>query len=469
LHFPLTFGVLLVLPIFLFSCDKASESGSKIRKPNFIFIFADDLGYGDLGPYGSTVNRTPHLDRMAGDGMRFTDFYSTSGVCTPSRASLMTGSYPRRVDLHEDENELWVLFPKGRKGLNPSELTVAEMLQEEGYATACIGKWHLGDQSPFLPTRHGFDTYYGIPYSNDMGRKDVPLPLMRDETVIEAPVDQSMLTKNYTREALKFIEENRDRPFFIYLPHTMPHVPLFSSEAFAGESANGKYGDTIEELDWSTGQILDKLEDLGIDENTLVIFSSDNGASLSKMRSNGPLRGGKGSTHEGGMRVPFIAWWPGHVPGGTVCHELSSTLDILPTFAHLSGGEVPSDRLIDGKNIWPLLAGEEGAESPHEAFFYYHTTQLQAVRAGKWKLILPQDVKKIGWNKTEENTPLQLFDLSRDIHEDNDLSDRYPDVVARLMTLAEKAKVDLGDRGSEGRGQRKAGWVEDPAPLLQGN
>ncbi len=452
----------LVLPLPSTTLAKAKE----VQRPNFIFIFADDLGYGDLGCYGSTKHRTPHFDRLAAEGMRFTDFYVTSGVCTPSRSSLMTGCYPRRVDMHENAKGRWVLFPRGNKGLHPHEITVAEILKQQGYATACIGKWHLGDQQKFLPTRHGFDYYYGIPYSNDMGQKKIPLPLVRNETVIEAPVDQRTLTQNYTREALQFIEKNRDQPFFLYLPHTMPHVPIFSSEAFQGKSANGKYGDAVEEMDWSTGQILEKLEQLGLDEQTLVIFSSDNGAGGRAGGSNAPLRGGKGSTDEGGMRVPFVARWPGQVPAGQVCSELASTIDILPTLVHLAGGRLPTDRIIDGKNIWPLLSGADGAVSPHQAFFYYHTTQLQAVRAGKWKLILPQEIKKIGWDDLAEDTPLRLIDLSQDIHEDRDVSRQFPEVVEELQGFADQARRNLGDMGSKGKGQRQADWIDEPSPLV---
>ncbi|HYW78086.1 MAG TPA: sulfatase, partial [Thermoguttaceae bacterium] len=300
----------------------ADVDNSGVRPPNFIIIFCDDLGYADVGCFGSKNIRTPNVDRMAAEGMRFTDFYCTSGVCSPSRSSLMTGCYPRRVNLHQNHNDLCVLFPADRKGLNPNEITIAEVLKQADYATMCIGKWHLGDQRQFLPTRQGFDTYFGIPYSNDMGRKNIPLPLLRDETVIEAPAVQEKLTGRYTEEAIRFIEKNEDRPFFIYLPHTFPHVPLFASERFRGKSAAGKYGDAVEELDFSTGEILAALKRLKIDEQTLVIFTSDNGGASG---SNAPLRGRKGGTDEGSLRVPFIVRWPGHVPPGTTCREITST------------------------------------------------------------------------------------------------------------------------------------------------
>ena len=437
------------------------------QKPNFIIIFADDLGYGALACYGSTKNRTPHIDRMAAEGMRFTDFYVTSGVCTPSRSSLMTGCYPRRVGLHVDSANKWVLFPKAKKGLNPDEITISEILEGQGYATACIGKWHLGDQPPFLPTRQGFDYYYGIPYSNDMNRPAIPLPLMRNEEVIEAPAQQATLTQDYTREALAFIENHKGDPFFLYLPHTMVHLPLQASADFKGKSANGRYGDALEEVDWSTGEILKKLHELGIDKNTMVIFSSDNGSNGRGGGSNAPLRGFKGDTDEGSMRVPFVVRWPDRIPAKSVCPELASTIDLLPTIARLAGGTIPGDRVVDGMDIWPLMAGQEGARSPHEAFFYYHTGQLQAVRSGQWKLVLPQAKKKRGWSGEELDTPLRLINLAEDIHEDNDRSELFPEIVAKLSRFVEQARGDLGDMEKGGAGQREAGWVEDPSPLLR--
>ena len=293
-------------------------------RPNFVLIFVDDLGYADIGPFGSKLHRTPNLDRMAAEGRKLTSFYVTANICTPSRSSLMTGSYPRRVGLDENEEGQWVLFPGNKEGMHPNEITVAEVLKEVGYQTACVGKWHLGDQREFLPTRQGFDSYFGIPFSNDMGhdsrRKPYgypPLPLLRMENVIGEEPDQRLITKRYTDEALKFIEANRDGPFFLYLAHTMPHWPQYSSERFAGRSKNGKWGDAVEEIDWSTGEVLDKLKDLGIDENTLVIFTSDNGGATNYGARNEPLRGGKGTTWEGGHRVCFVARWTGRIPSGT--------------------------------------------------------------------------------------------------------------------------------------------------------
>jgi len=380
-------------------------------KPNFIIIFCDDLGYGDLGCFGSKLHRTPNLDRMAEQGTMFTSFYVTSSVCTPSRASLMTGCYPKRVDMHQDSHGKCVLFPVENKGLNPNEITIAEILKQQGYATCCIGKWHLGDQPPFLPTRHGFDYYFGIPYSNDMGTRkgtsNPPLPLMQNEKVIEAPVLQDTLTKRYTEEAIKFIKKNKDRPFFLYLPHTMVHNPLNPGSRFRGRSANGLYGDALEEIDFYTGRIL-----------------------------------------------------------GKTCHQIATSMDLLPTFARLAGTQPPTDRIIDGKNIWPLISGQPNAGSPHEAFYYYQIDQLQAVRSGKWKLHLPLKPKKRHWGKPITEAPLALYDLENDIAEKNNLAQHHPNVVKRLLALAEKARSDLGDLDRKGENIRPAGWVQNPKPLL---
>ena len=442
---------------------RAAAGATQTRPPNFIVIFCDDMGYGDLGCFGSTEHRTPHLDRMAAQGARFTSFYVTSGVCTPSRSSLMTGCYPRRVSMHEG-----VLFPIAKRGLNPSEITIAELLKPAGYATACVGKWHLGDQPEFLPTRQGFDYYFGIPYSNDMGgpRRHYPdLPLMRNETVIEAPVDQNTLTQRYTEETLRFIAANKDKPFFVYLPHSMVHNPVHASDAFRGKSANGRYGDAVEEIDWSTGEIVKALQRLGIDEHTLIVFTSDNGAANRWGGSNAPLSGFKGSTLEGGMREPCIVRWPGRIPAGRACDEMAITMDLLPTFARLAGTQPPTDRVIDGQDIWPLMAGEEGAQSPHEAFYYYRGASLEAVRSGKWKLHLPRPASGKG-RRARKARPARLIDLSADVAEKTNLAEQHLDVVKRLMTLADKARADLGDGKTPGAGQRPAGMVVTPVPLL---
>jgi len=450
----------------------------KPARPNFVVIFCDNLGYGDIGCFGSTLHRTPHVDRMAREGRKFTSFYVSSGVCTPSRASLMTGCYPRRVNMQVSDTGGAVLHPVSPKGLNPDEVTIAEVLKTRGYATAIIGKWHLGDQPRFLPTRQGFDYYFGIPYSDDMTprprglRKSwPPLPLLENERVIDAPVDRNLLTKRTTEKAVAFIRRNKDRPFFLYFPQTMPGSTAapFSSKTFRGKSKNGPYGDSVEEIDWSTGQLLSTLKNLGLDEKTLMIWTSDNGAPRRNppQGRNTPLGGWGYTTWEGGMRVPCVVRWPGHVPAGTVCDELSCTMDLLPTFARLAGAKVPDDRLIDGKDIGPLLLGHSGAKTPHKAYYYYQGEQLQAVRSGKWKLHLPIRYRPWGRRKTPTKPRLAaLFDLLADIGETTNVAAKHPDVVARLLKLAETARQDLGDVGRKGAHQRPAGRVKNPQPLV---
>ena len=451
---------------------RAGPAEKARRRPNFIVILCDNLGYGDVGCFGSKKHRTPHVDRMAREGMRLTSFYATSGVCTPSRAGFMTGCYPRRVSMHVDERGGAVLRPVSRKGLHPDEVTIAEVLKARGYATACIGKWHLGDQPAFLPTRQGFDLYLGIPYSDDMvERKDrgwPPLPLMRNERVIEAPVDRNTLTGRYTEEAVRFIEANREKPFFLYLPHAMPgstQAP-FAGKRFRGKSANGPYGDSVEEIDWSTGEILAALQRLGLDKDTLVVWTSDNGAPRRRppQGSNAPLRGWGYTTAEGGMRVPCVARWPGRIPAGRSCDDVCTMMDLLPTFARLADASAPSDRIIDGKDIRPLLSGQPGAGSPYEAFFYYYMAQLQAVRSGCWKLYLPLDGKQVGFGAKTVSAAAELYDLDADIGETANLADKHPDVVRRLMALAEGARNDLGDLERPGKGQRAAAFVKESVP-----
>jgi len=421
------------------------------RPPNFVVIFIDDMGYQDVGCFGSPLIKTPRIDGMAREGVRFTSFYAHP-VCTPSRAALMTGCYPMRVSLPA------VINQRSAIGISDYEITMAQMLKTRGYATGCIGKWHLGWQTPFLPTRHGFDYYYGIPYSNDMNgsdREPPGPPLMRNEKIIEQPAVQDTLTQRYTLEAVSFITRNRNRPFLLYLPHTMVHVPLHVSDAFRGKSARGLYGDVVEEIDWSTGEILDTLKKLGLDDNTMVVFTSDNGPWLIKKDDGGcalPLREGKGSTYEGGMRVPCVMRWPGQIPAGTACSEAAMTMDLFPTFARLAGAQVPRDRIIDGKDIWPLISGKPGAVCPHEAIFYYRADRLQAVRSGKWKLIL---------ERTADNVKQALYNLEADIGEKTDLAAAYPSVVNRLVGLAEQCRDDLGDSitGRKGRNCREPGRV----------
>ena len=465
------FAVLVVWSLVLLPVATLAATAAEDRPPNFIVIFVDDMGYGDLGCFGSKVHRTPRLDQMASEGMMLTDFYSTCSVCTPSRASLLTGCYPRRVNMHVNEDNLCVLFPGAKKGLHPDEVTVAEIVKQQNYSTMCIGKWHLGDHPDFLPTKQGFDRYFGIPYSNDMGsavrnRNYPELPLLRETNVIEAPVEQSTITRRYTEEAVRFIAENKDRPFLLYLPHTAVHLPLFPGDSFRGKSKDGPYGDWVEEVDWSTGEILDALKSHGIDEKTLVVFTTDNGSAREKAGSNLPLRGRKGRTDEGGMRVPCIARWPSKIPAGRKCGEVTATIDLLPTIAQLAGADLPGGRIIDGRDIWPLLSGNLGAKSPHDAFLYYQMDQLQAVRSGDWKLFIPMDQKKRNWGKPEGRSEMKLFNLAVDIHEDDNVAADQPDVVARLLALAEGAREDLGDVDRPGKNQRPAGYVEVGQHLL---
>ena len=453
---PCLLSLLLALPLMQASA----------RKPNIIVVFCDDLGYADIGPFGSKTHATPVLDQMANEGIRLTDFYSTCPVCTPSRSSLMTGCYPRRVNMHVDEKTLCVLFPAARKGLNPDEITIAEVLKEQDYATMCIGKWHLGDHPDFMPTNHGFDHYFGIPYSNDMNRKQVPLPLVRDLTVIEDSVQKdTTITAQYTTEAVKFIKANSKKPFFLYLPHTAVHLPLVPGKKFKGTSKDGAYGDWVQEIDWSMGELFKAIKAEGIDEDTLVLFTSDNGSAREKQGSNLPLRGRKGRTDEGGMRVPCVVRWPGRIPAGSSSGALTNTMDLLPTFATISGGKTPADRIIDGRDIWPILNGKS-KEHPRDAFFYYQMDQLQAVRSGNWKLFVAMDQKKRNWGKPEGKKALALFNLAADIHEDNNVAAENPAVVKQLLAHAQTAREDLGDVNRPGKGQRKAGWVEKASPRL---
>jgi arylsulfatase A len=464
--------------LLLASLTALRAADANPSKPNFVVILIDDMGYGDIGPFGSKVNRTPNLERMATEGMKFTSFYAAP-VCTPSRAQMMTGCYAKRVSMPN------VIGPVCPTGLSAKEKTVAALLKERGYATMAIGKWHLGDQPEFLPTRRGFDHYIGLPYSNDMGgpvkprepadgaRKDMrpPLPLVQDEKVIEAPAEQDKLTRLYTEEAVKFITANKDKPFFLYLPHTAVHVPLHPGPEFKGKSANGTYGDWVEEVDWSVGRVLETLRELKIEKNTLVLFTSDNGPWLIQGRNGGvagPLRGGKATTWEGGVREPTIAWWPGKIPAGAVCDAAASEMDVLPTFVKLAGGEAPPDRIIDGRDIWPLLAGRS-KESPHEELFYFRGNRLEAVRSGPWKLaIVPQgDATGKGPKPAagEPFTPI-LFNLDADIGETTDVAAQHPDVVMRLQALIGKMDADLGKKGM-GPGVRPCDRVDQPKPLLK--
>lgn len=443
------------------------------QRPNVIFVLVDNLGNGDVGCFHpGALQRTPNLDRMAAEGMKLTSFYSVCGVCSPSRTGAMTGCYAQRVNLHRNDVGRGVLRPISPKGLHPEEMTVAEVLKKAGYATKVIGKWHLGDQPEFLPTRQGFDEYFGIPYSDDMTRDKKPeewpeLPLMRDEQVVEAPADRDTLTKRYTEEALDFIRRKKDGPFFLYLPHAMPGSTqaAHSSSAFQGKSANGKWGDSVEELDWSQGEILRVLKEEGLAERTLVVWTSDNGAPRRNppQGSNLPYAGWGYNTSEGAMRMPCLMWWPGRIPGGVVCDALSAMIDLLPTFAGLAGAALP-ERKIDGKDMSGVWFGDRGLASPHDetGFFFYHAEQLQAVRSGPWKLYLKLDQKLVNLADKTESAELRLFDVRHYVAETREVSAAQPDVVARLNAMAEAAREELGDLGREGRGQRPAGWVSNP-------
>jgi arylsulfatase A-like enzyme len=434
----------------------AAQGGDKPRPPNVVIVFVDDMGYGDLGCFGARKIKTPNLDRMARQGVRFTDFYVAQPVCSASRASILTGRYANRVGI------LGALGPASKNGLGQQEQTIAAMLRARGYATAIFGKWHLGHLPEYLPTRHGFDEYFGLPYSNDMWphhptAKFPDLPLMQREKVIAHNPDQSKLTTWYTEKAVDFITRNKDRPFFLYLAHNMPHVPLFVSERFKGKSVQGLYGDVVMELDWSVGQVLEALQKLGLDDNTLVIFTSDNGPWLSygnHAGSAGPLREGKATTWEGGVRVPFIARWPGRIPAGSTCREPAMTIDLLPTIARLTRAKLPAHK-IDGKDIWPLLKGEPGAKSPQEAYYFYWGRRLQGVRSGRWKLYFPHSYPTLAGGAggrdgkpapyKQARSGLELYDLEADVGERTNVAQQHPEVVRRLEALADRARADLGD------------------------
>ena len=450
--------------------------------PNFVIIFMDDMGYADIGPFGAEGYETPNLDRMAKEGRIFTDFYVTQAVCSASRAGLVSGCYNVRVGIFGALNH------RAQIGLNPEETTIAEIVKQRGYATQCVGKWHLGHHPKFLPTNQGFDEYFGLPYSNDMwplhptaGKNYPNLPLMENDRVIDpdvTPEDQNMLTTWYTERAVDFIQRNKDRPFLLYLAHSMVHVPLHVSDRFRGKSQCGLFGDVMMEVDWSVGQILDTLRNAGLAEKTLVIFTSDNGPWLSYGDHAGsakPLREGKGTMFDGGCRVSCVMWQPGTVPAGTVCREPAMTIDILPTIAHRTGARLP-DHKIDGQNIWPLIVGEPGAKSPHEALFFYWGADLHAVRMGRWKLHFPHKYQTLGGRpggtggmpvpyETAE-IGLSLFDLENDPGETKNVIDQHPDVVARIEKLADAMRQELGDaaKGLKPVAARPVGRLEEGDP-----
>lgn len=470
------FKVLIVIWLAILHGGKAY---SQETPPNIIIIFTDDMGYGDLTCYGNQLTNTPHIDRLVKEGIKFTDFYAGASLCTPSRAALLTGTYPVRNNMAVNYRGECVCFPVDEMGLNPKEITIAELLKQKDYNTALIGKWHLGDQKEFLPTRQGFDYYYGIPYSNDTGEGrfkwrgsnqtyDQPkIPLMKNETVIEQPVVEHTLTQRYTAESVRYIRANKDEPFFLYYAHTMPHYPISASDKFKGTSANGLYGDVIEEIDWSVGEITKTLEELNILENTIIIFTSDNGAPRTyNEASNGGMSGYKGTIMEGGCRVPMVISWKGTLPKGKVSGGISSVMDIMPTIAHITGTELPQDRIIDGMNIMELLLYPEEAESPHAYFAYYLMDQMKAIRVGDWKLHLPLDEYIDMWGKDLGSRKARLYNLKEDIAENNDLSELYPKKVEEMKVMARVARNWIGDRNKPTLNSRPAGFVEKPAPLL---
>jgi len=405
---------------FLVLC---STAGAAERLPNFVVVMADDLGYGDLGIYGSTLIATPNLDRLASNGARLDSFYASANVCTASRGGLLTGRYPIRLDLVLD-----VARPTNEIHLASDEITIAEALKPLGYRSALFGKWHLGSRLEWSPIDSGFDEYYGLLHSNDM----TPLELYRGKQMIEDPVDQSTLTERYTAEAVRFIEENRDNPFFLYMPHSFPHVPLHVSPRFDGRSEAGLYGDVVETIDWSMGEIVAALQREGLSENTLIIFTSDNGPWFEG--SPGIYRNRKGSSWEGGQRVPFIASWPGTIPAGLVSDEPAMNIDLFPTLVALAGGELPTDRPIDGRNILPMLT--DGAPSPHEALFLFDTDRLVAVRSGQWKLVVESQYRAAVTSFDTQPSYYApnglLFDLARDPSETYSYTREYPEVVREL-------------------------------------
>ncbi len=474
---------LLFLIACLFSCNLPTEqvntSTKKDRPPNIVLIFTDDQGYQDLGCYGSPTIKTPYIDQMAKEGARFTNFYVSQPVCSASRASLLTGCYANRIGI------AGAFMPNVGKGLHLAEETIAEILKPLGYATAIYGKWHLGSEPALLPTRQGFDEYFGIPYSNDMWPLhpwqgsifNFPiLPLIENETVIDTLNDQSQLTTQYTEKAVNFIQKHKDEPFFLYVPHSMPHVPLYVSDKFKGKSAGGLYGDVIEEIDWSTGEILNALKENGLDDNTLVIFTSDNGPWLSYGGHSGialPLREGKGTALEGGVRVPCVMRWPNKIPAGQTIENPAMTIDILPTIAALTGAKLPTKK-IDGKNMTHLMEGKTALPPHHEAYyFYYKQNELHGILSGdgRWKLYLPHQYRSLnGRVGTNDGFPIdydqnlikqELYDLKNDISETIDVAAKHPEIVAQLLAHATLARQELGDKltDSIGIGVRSIGIV----------
>lgn len=455
---------------------------SQNKLPNIVIIYIDDMGYADIEPFGGKIP-TPNLNRMAKEGMKFTDFYVTQAVCSASRAGLLTGCYNNRIGI------LGALGPKSRHGIHENEMTIAELCKQKNYATACYGKWHLGHHKKFLPMQQGFDDYFGLPYSNDMwphhpGVRHLPmkerikrwphLPLIDKNEVINkqvSPKDQEHLTTQYTERAVQFIEKNKDKPFFVYLPHSMVHVPLYVSDKFKGKSEHGLFGDVVMEVDWSVGEILKVLDKHKLSDNTLVIFASDNGPWLNYGNHAGsalPLREGKGTMWDGGCRSPTLMRWPAKIPASSVCKEPTMTIDILPTISEMIGGTLPKHK-IDGKSILPLMTAKSGATSPQEVYYFYYGKELQALRSGKWKLHFPHRYRSVKGQKLGKDgipgryiqlkTGLELYNLENDISERNNVAQKHPEVVQKLKKLAQKMRKDLGDKNIKGNGLRKVGHI----------
>ncbi len=471
---------LIFLSLFiLFSCaEKKAETTTTGQPPNVILIFTDDQGYNDVGVFGADDIATPHLDQMAADGVKLTNFYAAQAVCSASRAGILTGCYPNRIGIHN------AMMPNSQVGLNTSETTLAEMLKDQGYTTGVFGKWHLGDHPDFMPNKHGFDEWFGIPYSNDMWPlhpQQGPvfnfddLPLYENEKVIDTLTDQSQLTTQITERSVDFIHRNKENPFFLYVPHPQPHVPLFVSEKFKGKSNRGLYGDVIMEIDWSVGQIIEALKSNGLENNTIVIFTSDNGPWLSYGNHAGsaqPFREGKGTAWEGGQREPFIMKYPDKLKGGQTINTPVMAIDLLPTIAALTDAELPL-KTIDGKNVWKVLTGET-KESPQEAyFFYYRVNELFGVRYGKWKLYFPHEYRTMeGQERGKDGLPgnykmieleeIELYDVVNDQSESTNVAEENPEVVAEIKLLANTMRSRLGDSllELEGSETRLAGRIE---------
>jgi arylsulfatase A-like enzyme len=442
------------------------------ERPNFVVILADDLGYSDIGSFGAQHLETPSLDRMAKEGRRFTDFYVGGPACTPSRAALMTGCYPVRAGFADEVayradgtfSHSRVLWPNSTFGMNADEITIPEVLRDAGYATGIVGKWHLGDAPQFNPLHHGFDEFFGAPYSHDMK----PYYYVRGEKQLSEKFDLDNHVRRYTDEATAFIRKHKDEPFFLYLPHHMPHTPLVASTAFKGKSKRGPFGDSVSELDWSVGQVLEVLRELKLDKRTLVIFTSDNGPWLVKGEQGGsarPLRGGKGTTYEGGVRVPCVMWWPGTIPADTTCREVAATMDFLPTFAALADATLPANHTIDGHNIFRLMT-DDSAKSPWKALYYYLGNELHAVRSGPWKLraknnFFNEDIYRKGAPR-ELEMPAALYNLRNDPGEQKSVLQDHPKIAQRLERYLAEARADLGDSlmGAKPTNARRPGRVE---------